>query len=118
VRLVEIGEIPTSPLLDSVAAVSVGVVGHELWLDLDYEEDSAAEVDMNIVVTGKGRLVEVQATAERMPFSFTRMNALIRLAQKGTKAIGAIQKKAAEQIPQPRRKPEGLSQPSEWLMGD
>jgi len=117
-RLVAIGEIPANPLLDSVAAVSVGVVANELWLDLDYKEDSVAEVDMNIVVTGKGRLVEVQATAERMPFSVTRMNEMIRLAQKGAKAIGAIQEKAARRIPQPRRKHEGLSQRSEWLMGD
>jgi ribonuclease PH len=92
--LAEHGELHTNPMLDSVAAVSVGVVGKELLLDLDYEEDSAAEVDMNVVMTGRGRLVEVQATAEGVPFSISRMNALLKLAQKGIETIRDIQTNA------------------------
>ncbi len=79
-------------MVDSVAAVSVGLVGNRMLLDLDYSEDSLADVDMNVVITGSGQLVEVQATAERRPFSLSRMNALIRLAQKGIEDIGRIQK--------------------------
>ncbi|MEW6530769.1 MAG: ribonuclease PH [Thermodesulfobacteriota bacterium] len=91
------GEIPSNPLHDSVAAVSVGVVENELFLDLDYAEDSAAEVDMNVVFTGRGRLVEVQATAEGAPFSLNRMNELIRVAyRKGIVAIGKIQQRAVQ----------------------
>jgi ribonuclease PH len=85
------GRINAMPLIDSVAAVSVGVVGNELLLDLDYDEDSIAEVDMNVVMTGRGKLVEVQATAEGAPFSLSRMNSLVRLAHQGLRAIEAIQ---------------------------
>jgi ribonuclease PH len=89
--LQSMGQIDSIPLLDSVAAVSVGVVENELLLDLDYDEDSIAEVDMNVVMTGRGKLVEVQATAEGAPFSLSRMNSLVRLAHKGLQAIAAIQ---------------------------
>jgi ribonuclease PH len=74
-------------LRDSVAAVSVGIVGGERLLDLDYEEDSSAEVDLNVVMTGEGRLVEVQATAERAPFDRDGLNELLDLAESG---IGRI----------------------------
>ncbi len=90
--LLAAGAVPSNPMVDSVAAVSVGLVGNQLLLDLDYSEDSIADVDMNVVITGSGQLVEVQATAERRPFSLSRMNALIRLAQKGVENIGSIQK--------------------------
>ncbi len=90
------GAIPTSPIKDSVAAVSVGIVQDEHMLDLDYGEDSVAEVDMNIVMTGRGRLVEVQATAEGEPFSVSGMNKLIRLAQKGISVIRGIQEEAVQ----------------------
>lgn len=83
-----------NPVTDSVAAVSVGVVQNQMLLDLDYTEDSVAEVDMNVVMTGSGKLVEVQATAEGSPFSLSRMNSLIRLAQQGIKEIRAIQEAA------------------------
>lgn len=100
--LVAAGKLSSNPLMDSVAAVSVGVVDNALLLDLDYEEDSTADVDMNVVMTGRGRLVEVQATAEGNPFSLARMNSLVRLAQKGIKIIQQIQveavKEAAEQV--------------------
>jgi ribonuclease PH len=79
------------PLFDSVAAVSVGVVDGKPSLDLDYEEDSAAEVDMNVVVTGDGRLVEVQATAEGEPFERATLDELLELAAAGAAALAAAQ---------------------------
>jgi len=89
--LMSSGEIASIPLLDSVAAVSVGVVGNQLLLDLDYEEDSIAEVDMNVVITGRKKLVEVQATAEGSPFSVARLNSLIQLARAGIETVKQIQ---------------------------
>lgn len=77
---------------DYVAAVSVGLIRGELCLDLDYDEDSNAEVDMNIIMTGKGKLVEVQGTAEKTPFSKKELDRLISLAQKGIFDIIAIQR--------------------------
>ena len=81
-------------LRGSVAAVSVGVVGGEPLLDLDYSEDSTAEVDMNVVMTGDGRLVEVQATAEQEPFSRERLDELLELAAAGIEQIAAAQEDA------------------------
>ncbi len=88
------GLIDSIPLNDSVAAVSVGVVNDETLLDLDYDEDSTAEVDMNVVMTGGGKLVEVQATAEGSPFSLARLNSLVRLARKGIEEIEVLQRQA------------------------
>jgi ribonuclease PH len=82
-RLKERGEIPRIPVADYVCAVSVGVVGGELLLDLDYREDSRAEVDMNFVMTGGGRFIEVQGTAESVPFDRDRLNAMTDLAGQG-----------------------------------
>jgi ribonuclease PH len=79
---------------DLVGAVSVGLVEGEPRLDLDYAEDSAADVDMNVVMTGGGRLIEVQATAERAPFGRDELNALVDLAAGGIREIGAKQKEA------------------------
>ena len=81
-------------LPDSVAAVSVGVVDAEGLLDLDYSEDSRADVDMNVVMTGEGRLVEVQATAEQEPFSRERLDELLELAAVGIELIAAAQEEA------------------------
>ena len=83
---------------DSVAAVSLGIVGGELLLDLDYEEDSSAEVDLNVVMTGSGRLVEVQATAEGAPFSRDQLDELLELAAHGIEEIAAAQQVAAEAV--------------------
>jgi ribonuclease PH len=83
-------------LVDSVAAVSLGIVGGERLLDLDYEEDSSAEVDLNVVMTGQGRLVEVQATAERAPFDRTELEALLDLAEGGIGTIGEAQERALD----------------------
>ena len=81
------------PISDRVAAISVGIVGGKEVLDLDYEEDSAASVDMNVVMTGKGKLIEIQGTAEGEPFSVTQMNNLVELAKKGMKKIFIAQKR-------------------------
>jgi ribonuclease PH len=83
-------------LPDSVAAVSLGIVGGELLLDLDYVEDSGAEVDLNVVMTGSGRLVEVQATAERAPFDRDALNELLDLAAAGIAEIGEAQRAALD----------------------
>jgi ribonuclease PH len=79
---------------DLVGAVSVGIVDGERRLDLDYVEDSGAEVDMNVVMTGDGRLVEVQATAERVAFSRADLDALVDLAAAGIAEIGVRQREA------------------------
>jgi ribonuclease PH len=83
-------------LPDSVAAVSLGIVGGELLLDLDYVEDSGAEVDLNVVMTGSERLVEVQATAERAPFDRDQLDELLDLAAKGIAEIREAQKAALD----------------------
>jgi ribonuclease PH len=79
---------------DSVAAVSVGVVDGVPMLDLDYSEDSSADTDMNVVMTGDGRLIEVQATAERDPFTRATLDDLLALAESGIARIGDIQQEA------------------------
>ncbi len=81
------GMLATIPVTDYLAAISVGLVGGKPMLDLCYTEDSAAEVDMNLVMTGKGGLVEVQGTAEGGPFSKNELNKLIALGEKGIKAL-------------------------------
>jgi ribonuclease PH len=77
-----------------VGAVSVGIVGGEARLDLDYEEDASADVDMNVVMAGDGRLIEVQATAERVPFDRAQLDSLVDLAVAGIEQIGERQKEA------------------------
>jgi ribonuclease PH len=81
-------------LTGAVAAVSVGIVGGEPLLDLDYSEDSTAEVDMNVVMTGEGALVEVQATAEKTPFSRAGLDDLLELAAGGIEELAAAQDEA------------------------
>ena len=83
-------------LPESVAAVSLGIVGGELLLDLDYEEDSGAEVDLNLVLTASERLVEVQATAERTPFDRESLNGLLDLGAGGIAEIRAAQEAALD----------------------
>jgi ribonuclease PH len=89
----------TKALAGSVAAVSVGVVDGRPVLDLDYVEDSSAETDMNVVMAGDGRLIEVQATAERDPFSRELLDELLDLAAGGITALGAAQQAACEAAP-------------------
>jgi ribonuclease PH len=81
---------------DLVGAVSVGIVDGEPVLDLDYEEDASAEVDMNVVMTGDGRLIEVQATAERVPFTREGLDALVDLAAAGIRTIAGRQREARD----------------------
>jgi ribonuclease PH len=90
-RLIEEGKLKRSPLTGSVAAVSCGVVEGTPLLDLDYPEDSSAEVDANVVMTGDGGLVEVQATAERTPLSRAHLDELLLLAQSGIEELRAAQ---------------------------
>jgi ribonuclease PH len=85
-------------LTGSIAAVSVGVVEGEALLDLDYSEDSNADVDVNVVMTADGRLVEVQATAERDPFSREQLGELLDLAERGIGLISTAQQKAADAV--------------------
>lgn len=93
--LLTAGKLTTSPLQDFVAAVSVGIVNDGVpVLDLDYPEDSACDTDMNVVMTGKGGIVEIQGTAEGTPFSRTELDALIEMAANGIAAIVAVQKAA------------------------
>jgi ribonuclease PH len=95
-KLVKNGVIAKVPVKDSVAAISVGKVDREVLLDLNYEEDSKAEVDMNVVMTGSGKFVEVQGTAEGGVFGKKEMDGLIRVAQNGIKILTRIQKKSLE----------------------
>ena len=91
-RLSDAGSLKGDVLVDSVAAVSVGIVGEELLLDLCYEEDSRAEVDFNVVMTGAGGLVEVQGTAEGTPFSRSQLDALMDLASEGIAELTGVQR--------------------------
>ena len=93
-RLVEEGKLERTPLTGSVAAISCGIVEGVPLLDLDYPEDSTAEVDANVVMTGDGGLVEVQATAERTPLSRAHLDDLLALAGKGIEDLRAIQSAA------------------------
>jgi ribonuclease PH len=86
------------PLFDSLSAISVGVVDGRTLLDLDYEEDSAAAVDMNVVMTGDGKLVEVQATAEGEPYSRATLDEMLELAAAGAAALAATQDAAVKAL--------------------
>jgi ribonuclease PH len=90
------GLIEKMPLKDYLAAISVGVVNGEPMMDLCYLEDSAAEVDMNIVMTGSGRFVEIQGTAEGIPFSKDALDNLIKLAEQGINNLISMQKRLIE----------------------
>jgi ribonuclease PH len=91
-RLMDAGAIDRMPLEHLIAAVSVGIVGSENLLDLDYAEDSSAEVDMNVVQSDRGQLVEVQVSAEKSPFSRKQLNALMQLADKGISEIIQVER--------------------------
>jgi ribonuclease PH len=91
-QLIKSGKITRSLTTNQVAAVSVGIVGNTPLLDLKYDEDSKAEVDMNIVCTGDGRFIELQGTAEREPFSPAQMDEMIALGVRGIEALIAMQK--------------------------
>jgi ribonuclease PH len=92
----EAGAVPAHPVLDHCAAVSVGIVAGDLLLDLEYTEDAAADVDMNVVATGSGRLVEVQGTAEGAPFDRSDLDGMLDLALHGIDELVAAQRRALE----------------------
>jgi ribonuclease PH len=95
-RLLAAGTLKKSPLRDTVAATSVGIVDGAILLDLAYEEDSRAEVDMNLVMTGAGKFVEVQATAEQVALDDQQLAELLRVARKGIIELMTLQKSALE----------------------
>ena len=92
--LIDSNKISTSPLINSIAAISVGIKNGEVFLDLDYEEDSSCDTDMNIVMTGNGEFVEIQGTAEGVAFSRKEMDNLINMAASGIKLITQKQTEA------------------------
>ena len=98
-RLVEAGTLSAAPIRDFVAAISVGVVDGGILLDLCYEEDSRAEVDMNYVMTGARRIVEVQATAEHHPFDEAQLKKMMDLAGRGIEALIARQRAILKKLP-------------------
>lgn len=91
--LINSGLLKTSPLNDSVAAISCGILKGEAVLDLDYPEDSTAEVDSNFVMTGRGKIVEIQGTAEEDPFSEEQLMEMLKLAKKGCAELAILQNK-------------------------
>jgi len=95
-KMVKDGVIEKIPVKDTVAAVSVGKVDGRLLLDLNYEEDSRAEVDMNVVMTGSGKFVEIQGTAEESAFSKKELDALTMAARKGIRQLTSMQKRSLE----------------------
>lgn len=92
------GKVKTNPLFGQVAAVSVGLVGGRLLLDLDYREDSQAEIDMNVVMNAKGEFVEIQGTGEQVSFSRDRLNEMLDMAQEGVEELLRLQREALEAV--------------------
>ena len=99
IKLTEEGKVKSNPLKDYVAAISTGVVGNEVVLDLNFKEDSAAKVDMNLVMTGSGEFVEVQATGEEYTFSQEQLNKMLEYGKSGIEKLINIQKQFIEGIP-------------------
>jgi ribonuclease PH len=102
-RLVQAGKLGANPVTDQCAAISVGIVEALGYLDLEYSEDVRAEVDMNVVMTGAGKFIEVQGTAEGQPFSRGELDELLRLAELGITEIFALQREVTAEPPAPRR---------------
>jgi ribonuclease PH len=102
-RMVQAGLLEQVPLVDQLAAISVGVVKGEPCLDLPYVEEANAETDMNVVMTGKGLFVEVQGTAEGAPFSRAELDALLELAAGGIEQIHELQREYVSVAPAPRQ---------------
>ncbi len=96
-KMMDNGIIDQMPLKNLVSAVSVGIVGGHVLLDLDYQEDSIADIDMNVVKTDTGKIVEIQATAEKSPFSKKDFNTLLSLAEKGIQELITAQKKVLKE---------------------
>jgi ribonuclease PH len=101
-RLMAQGKLKVHPVMEGCAAISVGVVGGECVLDLDYVEDSQADTDMNVVMTSSGRFVELQGTAERAPFDREELDELLSLAEHGIAQILELQAEVVAVAPSPR----------------
>jgi ribonuclease PH len=97
-KLLKEGLIEAMPIQDCVAGISAGIVGNEALLDLCYEEDSSAMVDLNCVMTGDGRIIELQGTGEGRPFTLEEQQTLVALCRKGNQELNAMQKKVLEGI--------------------
>ncbi len=97
-RLLKKGRISRTLVTDQVAAISVGLVDNTALLDLKYDEDSRADVDMNVICTGDGRFIEVQGTAEREPFTREQMDALLELAAAGIADLVKMQRDIIERV--------------------
>ncbi len=95
-KLLREGSLSRDPLRETLAAISCGLVGGEILLDITYEEDSLAEVDANFVLTGEGKIVEIQASAEKVPFPWEAFSRMRELAEKGIARLINIQKKVLE----------------------
>ena len=95
-KLVAAGDLPSNPIRDHVAAISVGIVDGQPVLDLDYTEDSSCDTDMNVIMTGSGGIVEIQGTAEGTPFTRTELTSLVDLAEQGIRDLVAAQKQATK----------------------
>jgi len=98
-KLIERGVLAENPIKDYVAAISVGMVGGRPMMDLCYEEDSNADVDMNVIMTGKGQFVEIQGTAEGRSFTEKELKSLLGLAKKGIRELIVKQKKVIKPLP-------------------
>jgi len=98
-HLIHTQQIVKSPILEQVAAISVGIIDGEIYLDLCYDEDSNAQVDMNVVMTRSGKIIEVQGTAEKEPFSVQQMMSLIQIADKGIRHLMEKQSESFDTIP-------------------
>ncbi len=96
---IESGFIEKNPIKDYLAAISVGIVKDEALIDLCYEEDFSADVDMNVVMTGDGKLVEIQGTAESNPFSVKKLDEMIELAKKGIDKLISLQRQLLQDLP-------------------
>ena len=97
-KLKKEGKITQVPIHDYIAATSVGILDGNMLLDLCYEEDSKAEVDMNVIMTGSGEFIEIQGTAERRPFSKEKMDGMLDFAKKGIQELFTIQRKLVGDI--------------------
>ena len=95
-KLIDAGELKKSPLIEPVAAVSVGLIDGEAYLDLDYPEDVKADIDLNVVMNGKLELIEIQGTAESNSMTRSQLNKMLDLAEKGIEELLAAQKSALE----------------------
>jgi ribonuclease PH len=95
-KLLNEGALSENPIINQIAAVSVGVVDDNILLDLNYEEDSKAKTDLNIVATAEGKIIEIQGTAEQEPFDFDTLNQMVKMGLKGIKTISEVQNRVLE----------------------